>query len=68
MSSSCFDSNNSGAANSRDLICAKRKRGTNRGNIVVVITKIYIQLQIGADSDILIAEVGNPIVKFSRGS
>ena len=68
MLGSCFNSNDSSAANSRDLIVSKGQCGTDRGNIVVAVPKIYIQLQIGPDPDILVAGIGSPIEELSRGS
>ena len=59
---------NTGFIDSCDFIRTKGNCGAGRGNIVVKATKVYIQLQIGPNSNILVAGVGNPIVKFSRGS
>ena len=58
----------SGATDGGDFVRAKGDCSTGGGNIVVIVAKIYIQIQVGADSDILVTGIGNPIVKLSGGS
>ena len=68
VTSSCFDGNNSSAADSGDLIRSKCECSTGGRNIVVTVTKAYIQLQVRPNPDILVAGIGNPIVKLSGSS